>query len=387
MKERDSTRAPRGARWLTGETGNIRFNRDFSRIGVGRITRSSRTSNSKEFQRRDGVLTKLADSGQIEALRAFRDGRLSIEQLVEADREQRLKSADLLSMLTIQQSLWKSIEDILPRMGSTEPTRKRYEVSLDALRKKSAFLSDRSIVADLELLPWGELRKQWGGSPADWNHLRRAVSAYLSMLLGDKYHPFRRSVVKRIPLAAEISRVPDITPKVFWQIVAHVPERYRACYVALVATGMRVGEYLACTRFNLKATTFSVSVPGTKTAGSAADVAVHPKLWVKVEAAIPCPIRYKALRGHWATACKKVGINAHIHDLRHCYGQWGVNGGVPEAKVQAGLRHKTASMTRRYTTTKDKGEAAFAVGEALLEAQSHEAPAQIVAQGGSHAQA
>lgn len=385
MTDREESRLPRGARWRTSSAGAIRFNRDFSRIGVGRITRSSRTSNPKEFQHRDGILTKLSESGQIEVLRAFRDGRLTIEQLVDADREQRLKSSDLLGLLTIQQALWQSISDNLPKMGISAGTRKRYQVSFDALRRKSAAsLSDRAIVADLERVNWGDLRKGWGRSSADWNHLRRAVSAYLSLLLGDKYHPFRRSVVKRIPLATEIARVPDVTPDVFWNILEHVPEVYKPCYLTIVATGMRVGEYLGCTRFNLKPATFSISAAGTKTTASAEDVAVHPKFWPSVEAAIPSPLGYKALRRHWVAACRAAGVSVRLHDLRHCFGQWGVDRGVPEAKVQQALRHKTASMTRRYTKTKQKGEAAYAVGEALLQDHSVVPPAQIAAQGGHH---
>ena len=44
-------------------------------------------------------------------------------------------------------------------------------------------------------------------------------------------------------------------------------------------------------------------------------------------------------------------------------------------------------MTRRYTKAKEKGEAASAVGNALLEAKSHHAPAQFAAQGGKHGRA
>jgi len=149
---------------------------------------------------------------------------------------------------------------------------------------------------------------------------------------------------------------------------------------------MRVGELLACTRFNLKPATRSISVPGTKTAGSAEDVSVHPHFWPSVEASIPAPAGYKALRRQWLAACEKAGVSVRIHDLRHCFGQWGVDGGIAEAKVQRALRHKTASMTRRYTMSKDKGEAARAVGEALLTAQTAHENAQLAAQGGSHAQ-
>ncbi len=388
MTNREDAKLPRGARWRTSVAGAIRFNRDFSRIGVGRITRSSRTSNPKEFQHRDGILTKLAESGQIEALRAFRDGRLTIEQLVDADREQRLKSSDLLGLLSIQQPLWKAVENILPRMGTSEATRKRYEVSFASFRRKAVVsLSDKAVVADLERLSWAELRKEWGRSSADWNHLRRAVSAFLSILMGDKYHPFRRSVVKRIPIAQEIERVPDVTPEVFWTIIDHVPERYQGCYITLVATGMRVGELLACTRFNLKPATRTVSVPGTKTAGSAEDVSVHPSLWPSVEASIPVPAGYKTLRRIWVAASEKAGVSVRIHDLRHCFGQWGVDGGIAESKVQKALRHKTASMTRRYTKTKEKGEVAHSVGETLLKARTAHQAAQLAAQGGTNGEA
>jgi integrase len=73
-----------------------------------------------------------------------------------------------------------------------------------------------------------------------------------------------------------------------------------------------------------------------------------------------------------------------IHDLRHCFGQWSVDAGVPESKVQSALRHKTAAMTRKYTTAVEKGGAARAVGRALLGEQK-DLPAQNVAQGDTHA--
>jgi len=116
-------------------------------------------------------------------------------------------------------------------------------------------------------------------------------------------------------------------------------------------------------------------------------VSVYPALWPFVERAVPSPIGYKALRRHWLAACKKVGLSVRIHDLRHCYGQWAVNAGVPESKVQTALRHKTAAMTRRYTKTQEKGDASNAVGRALLGDAAAPADAQVVAQGGPHAKA
>lgn len=380
---RDSTRSQARSRgWRTGSNGPLRFNRDFTRIGVGRITNSSRTTDPREFKRRDDLLTKLAQWGYADVLRAFKEGRLTIEQLLDAERKQQLRSADLLSLLTLSRPLWDAVAATLPLMAPSDGTRKRYEVSLDALQTKGAhYLGERCIVADLERISWSRLRDDWGSSAADWNHLRRAVSAFLTKLLGDKYHPFRRRVVAAIPLATEVGRVPDLTPQLFWKVVEHIPRAYQPCFVTRVATGLRIGEYLKLTRFSLKPATHTISALGTKTSTSAEDVSVHPSLWQYVERAVPAPIGYKALRRYWTKACEKAGVSVRIHDLRHCFGQWSVNAGVPESKVQRALRHKSPAMTRRYVTTREKGEAAKAVGDALLGHPATEQAAQVVAQG------
>lgn len=375
--------------WRATETSPLRFNRDFTRNGIGRITNSSRTNDAHEFLRRDLILTKLHESGQFDVLRAFKRGALQIEELVEAEREGRLRSAELLPYLSLKRPLWVAIEDALPHMGRSEATRKRYRVSLlKSLREKAALsLPADARVADLERVRWNDLKQTWGKSAADWNHLRRALSAFLTALLGDKFSPFRRRIIQAIPTANEVGRVPDLTPDGFRKVVEHVPSRYRCCYYALVATGLRIGEYLRLTPFNLKPATRTISGVGTKTVLSAEDVAIHRDLWHYVEEAVPSPLGYKALRRHWLAACKKTGVAVRIHDLRHCFGQWAVDGGVAESKVQSALRHKTASMTRRYTKTREKGEAANAVGRALLGESSSTPPAQVVAQGGDHGKA
>jgi integrase len=379
----------RGRGWRATESSPLRFNRDFTRNGIGRITNSSRTTDIQEFRRRDLILTKLYESGQFDVLRAFKNGALHIEELVEAEREGRLRSSELLSYLSLKRALWIAIEESLPQMGRSTATRKRYRVSLlKSLREKAAdSLPTGARVSDLERVRWAELKQSWGKSAADWNHMRRALSAFLTVLMGDKYSPFRRRVIQTIPIANEVGRVPDLTPRGFRAILEHIPDRYRCCYYALVATGLRVGEYLRLTSFNLKPATRSISGVGTKTALSAEDVAVYSDLWHYVEAAVPSPLGYKALRRHWVAACKKAGVAIRIHDLRHCFGQWAIDSGVPESKVQTALRHKSASMTRRYTKTREKGEAANAVGRALLGESNSETPAQVVAQGGTRGKA
>jgi integrase len=113
-------------------------------------------------------------------------------------------------------------------------------------------------------------------------------------------------------------------------------------------------------------------VPGTKTAASAATVRVDPELWPWVKAAVPSPLAYKWLRLYWKRALKavKADVTLRLHDLRHAHGQWAVNAGVPEAAVQASLRHTNRAMTARYTAQRDRGTVASALAHVLLEVPS-----------------
>ena len=198
--------------------------------------------------------------------------------------------------------------------------------------------------------------------------MRRAVSTFLTAILGDVYHPFRRAVMRYIPLAHEGGgRIPDLSAQDFWRIVEKMPEHAKPCPVVLVATGMRVGEYLRTTTAHLKPAIFGLEVPGTETGESRATVFVDERLWPWLEAGIPSPLRYGWMRKYWVRACEAAGIsNVRLHDLRHCYRQWAVSVGVPEAAVQTALRHATPEMTKRYTKTRDKGEVARAIATVLM---------------------
>ena len=344
--------------------GNFRFDRVFP--GVGRINTSSGTTVVREFRRRDSILGKLFDNAQLEVLKAFKEGTITIEQLVDADRAGRLRSAELLSDVALQEPLWTAIEKTLPRMGKGTETRRRYYTSLKKLRRRSSLTKDTR-VSDLARLDWKALSHSWKGSAADWNHLRRAVSTFLSTLLGDIYHPFRRAVMKQIPTADEgTGREPDILVDRFLEIVARVPEHARPCYWVLALTGMRTGEYLRCVKADLDPEAHTVFVPGTKTGASRAKVEVEPELWGWIEAGIPSPLRYNWMRRYFKRAVKKIGRKElRLHDLRHFMAQVASNEGAATPLIQAALRHRDPSMTRRYEMRKAKGEVARLVGRAF----------------------
>jgi integrase len=339
---------------------------------VGRIRCSSGTARLAEFRKRDGILTKLYDDAQLETLRALARGQISIEQLVEADRIGRLRGADLLADMALHKSLWQSVDELVPTLGRGPETRRRYATSLQKMRSlASTWLSDEARVSDLSRVPWNRLEALWGGSAADWNHLRRAVSTLLTAILGDVHHAFRRGVVKTIPVRTERARVPELSPEDFHRILAATPEHARPCYMVLAATGMRLGEYLRCTRAHLNPLTHSIQVPGTKTAASAATVFVHRELWPWVEQGVPSPLQRRWMWLYWKRACRAVGLpDLRLHDLRHFYAQQADEGGASTVSVMAALRHTNPAMTRNYATRKERGAVANVVGLRILQAKA-----------------
>jgi integrase len=148
-------------------------------------------------------------------------------------------------------------------------------------------------------------------------------------------------------------------------------------YVALLATGLRVGEYLACTAEHLLPLTFGLRVPGTKTKESRNTVYVDTAMWPWITAAVPAPVKYRWLRLHWRAACLGTGaahlvngryVGPRIHDLRHLFAQLATDAGESEARVQVALRHASPDMTRRYSKQRAKKDVAVAVGRALKRA-------------------
>lgn len=346
----------------TSLRGCFRFDREFP--GVGRFWMSSGAKTLVEFRKRDALLSELYETGRLDVLQAILARRLTIAEVFSAQRTQRLSylAADVL----LGRPLWDELERWFPIAAAKVASRDRYQSSWNALLR---VLEERfpGRVVDLATVPWAELQRRWGKSSADWNHLRRAVSRFLSMLLDDKWHPFRRLVLKHFPRAREPkARIPDLSPALFWRLVGLCPKPLQPVYVTLAVTGLRVrSEFLRLTDEDLLPHRHAIRAPAAK---SAADtLIVDPVLWPWVQRAVPCPVGYKTLRRYWNAACRRLKVRGvTMHSLRHCTGQWAVNAGIAEAQVQAALRHETASTTRIYTLQKARGEVSKALAGVLL---------------------
>lgn len=356
----------------SGTFGNFQFDRVFP--GVGRIKRSSGTKKLKEFQKRDQLLTKLYESSTLDVLRAFKKGAITIEEIVLADRSNDVTLS--MARLSVTAPFWPSVDAALPRMGKSPSTQERYARSLAKLRDSISW-SPVARVSDLVDLDWESLEESWRAGAADWNHMRRAVSSFLTVHLRDKYHPLRREIVQRIPIRKEVPRAPDQSVELFLELLELMPVPARPCFMAVALTGMRIGEYVRADQSSLRPHSRAVEVTGKSGVGM---VYLTQEGYAIVSMAIPCPLgppipagvdvgrslRYGRMRRIFRQAQLDRGVSGlTLHDIRHLFGQTAADEGVPTVQTQAQLRHSNADMTRRYELPAQARQAAAAVASRL----------------------
>lgn len=343
--------------------GSFRFDRRFA--GVGRITRASGAQELRTFRRLDDLLTELYEDAKLDILRAIKDGRLTALEVYDARRRGEL--THVAGDLVLFRGLWQAVDEWLPASGPSASTRDRLRVSWVVLRREKV-LPEKALVRDLERVRWAKVMERWPNSGADWNRMRAAVSRFLSALLGDTYHPFRRRVMGLIPKAWESDgRVPDLNVALFWALVREISPDARAAVVTLAATGLRRGEYLALRDEHLLPHTRQIVVPGTKTGSSRAAIVVGEQAWEWVRAAVPATLTKKQLYTRFKDAARAVGApSLTLHDLRHLKGMVLSDAGLPDAIIQDALRHATPGMTRRYTRQREQGRAGEATDRALF---------------------
>lgn len=354
--------------------GSFRLDRRYSEP-VGRLAIATGATTRAAFQNVVACLDRLAERGRLDVLGALKARRVSVAQVLDADRRDALD--DLLASLTpcpADAPLWVAVWAWLaPAKGlkDRDSTMLRYATSWTKLERANVLPKDAPVSA-LASVDWATIRKTWNGSATDWNHAARAVSRFLTLHMGDKYDPMRRAILSGIKKLPVRSRVPDLDVPTFWRVVDKAPEHVRASFVCIVALGLRVGEYLRLAEHHLHPITRTVSVPGSKTAESSATLPVAEAAWPWVLRAVPAPVDYYHLRAAWkrALAAAEADTSLRLHDLRHLTAQLLVNAGQSEASVQVTMRHATASMTRLYATQRDRGENAKALDRVLFPAKS-----------------
>lgn len=357
-------------------SGELRLN--WQRRDVGRITRVSGETTARGLSQAHALLDKLYRKGHIDVLVALRDGQLTMRQLRQLDRSKKIDwdTENLGEAMNGLQPFWPTVERMLPKMGKSVSTRRRYAFSFEKLAAASEQLKYVTIEG-LTTVDWEALQAAWENGAVDWNMMRTAISRLLTLTLGNVHHPIRRRVMEVLPRAQTVERVSVLTMEGLTEILPLMEPELRPAILTLAVTGMRVGELYACTPEHLvtAGNVVLITVPtitdkvrrqrgahkdaSTKTGGRA--VVVDIAFLDTIKASIPLPVTYKLLYRAFKRAAKQVGISqATLHDLRHLHGAE-VTEATSIAISQQSLGHKTAGMTIRYSKRQDLTRSAVAV--------------------------
>ncbi len=340
--------------------------------GVGRLQVSSGTSQRREYERRKQVLRDLHADGRLDVLTALNAGTVSMVEVLAGVRETGVKT---LTALVLHRPLWASLADALKASTAGTETTDRYRLSVTTL-ERCGVLPKGARVRDLATVEWPRVRPSFK-SASDWMHLRRALSALLSIHLGDMTHPFRREVIGRIETEKEGERTPDVTIAQFWACVDRLPSWAVDPIRCIALTGVRCGEYIHATADDLRPATLEWVVRG-KT--GTRPVAVAAAAWPIVCAAVPARYapppragernsstrRYQLLQQAWMKATRAEGVVCTLHGLRHLHGQLLSDLGESDGSVADVLGHGDAKTTRRYTKRTNRRDAAEGIAGAIL---------------------
>jgi integrase len=361
---------------VNATTSSKRLN--WQRVEIGRITRVSGARNTRELQACHTLLDKLYRSNHLDVLRALRDGELSMRELRELERDGLLdfNHPQLGDRLALYRPLWSEVERVLPQMGRTESTRKRYMLSFRQLRTRAGTLQGNPTLQALDTLDWRRLERNWPGGPADWNRLRACISRFLTLALGSLHHPLRVSVLKQMARHHEEPHIGLLTLPMLAATLEVLQPNLRPAILTLAFTGLRVGELYAVSQPYLHPDRGVIQVPrvtdddrrkgrvhpdaATKTRGRLVPVATQ--LWPIVHAAIPVPVRYRRLAEAFRRASKHAtGRAAHLHELRNLPAQELGDRGHSVAVIRRVLGHKTSTIAMQYADRPQEQQTAAAL--------------------------
>ena len=284
-------------------------------------------------------------------------------------------------LLPEQWNVLESVDERMPTRAMVLGIVQLSDSQREDLTKLASILHRGALTQDVKntrAVHWSALWAAWNGSPADWNHLRRAISAGLTCAFGFSGHTTRLKLMRRLTLKAESARVSDVSYETFERILNFVPVRYRSAYRTLVQTGLRVSEFVRLKPEHLNPRTRIVKVPGKKNDQSSRPIMVDAAFWPDLLEAVPCPISKAGLYQNWVTARKLAGEpDARQHDLRHSFGQWSLATGVHDSEVQEALRQKSSKVTADYRRLAQTEAASAGLAKAIR--MKREAAAAVVA--------
>jgi integrase len=319
--------------------------------GVGRIHRSLETTEPAVAKQRKTMLDTLSDFGKIDILKAIQSGRLSISQVEVAHKRNKI---DELPAAEALETLREAVDSWLAQgHGSRKPiadaTRDGYrQVWYQALN--SSVFGDSPTVADVTADNVEGFRRELlkQGHAPQANRFWFAARSFLGETLG-KRHPqlFALQDLNKYPETLEIR--PTLTPEGFWALHDASDELLQPALLTMALSGMMPSEYERLRESHFHRKDGFIQVPGQKTAARRRKVGFPEWAWDTAISAVPWNLDRSKFQKLVVAAAKKGGVpDVRPYDLRHAYGQWLEDLGVPMSRVKAYLGHGIKSMTDLY---------------------------------------
>ncbi len=369
---------------------------------VGRINRPSGAKSRADYDARVAVLDELWEDRNLDLLRAFQAGEVSMDYLMALKNKKQLDHG--VEDLRLRRPLFEMLDEVVPKLGRKKKTRDGYQTLLAKLVSLATpALTERAVVRDLERIDWDATMEAWqatGVSGQSWNNMTIALGSFLSAVVG-KRSAARERIMERVPRAATSpGRVPDATVEQLAAVVMRMPRRTGSTALGLLVTGVRMEDFLGLDpEKDLLPNQEAIRVEGLEAPGDAKPFTQSSKndpsrgiryvpsgFWPVVEWAARNKPAYVTLRRHWCQACHEVGLGVvsrtkddpnhrwpqtfryegmTMHDLRHSYAQYVSDAGMPLEQLRHALGHADVSSTARYAARLAKKEAAEIAGRAF----------------------
>ncbi len=352
--------------------------------GLGRLHPGESWPRRERDRYRD-MIRELVRSDNLELVRAYRDGRVTIEELADLRRSGRLGVG--LADVKLRRPLFERGPDGELRLGAVlreamdamtaRPETIRGYQKMWTVAMRSGWVPPDATVRDLVGVRWAAWYREWPHGEAYWRHLRAAISQTMTRLLG-KQHPLRLELMALIPHGRPVEREPDLSPRELEQILEHVPDIVRDCFRAILILACRHDEFCRVAPEDLRHDRYEVELVRRgrgKTTEARRTLPVDPELWPVVVRGVNVRATYWQLARWWRRAVDRAGLSRYttdekgrrvreaprIHDLRHALAQWLTDEHVDATALMKYLGHRSLAMTERYQRRKLRRAVATAV--------------------------
>jgi len=149
----------------TGQGNRASYRLDRVIHGVGRIQAKVGSATLKDYKSADALMTRLAEQGRLDLLRAVRSGLRTVAELWDAD--QRGALAGVEGGIVARRPLLAEAKKAIKRMRCSEVRRDDYWRGIDALRRAGA-LTEGTTIHALATLEWNQVEAAWPAGAADW---------------------------------------------------------------------------------------------------------------------------------------------------------------------------------------------------------------------------